>query len=188
MGLGTIYTGRKEKIMKHMEIEKKYLIKSIPDNLDNYRHYDIEQAYISASPAIRVRKKGVYLDGNLSPTYILTVKGKGLIKREEFELTLEKNEYDNLLKKAEGNVITKCRYLIPLTEGLSLELDIFEGIFKGLVMGEIEFPDEDSAKKYNPPAFIGKEVTFDERFHNSVMSTMSEADISDLLALMNECN
>lgn len=188
MGLGTIYTGRKEKIMKNMEIEKKYLIKSIPDNLDNYRHYDIEQAYISASPAIRVRKKGVYLDGNLSPTYILTVKGKGLIKREEFELTLEKNEYDNLLKKAEGNVITKCRYLIPLTEGLSLELDIFQGIFKGLVMGEIEFPDEDSAKKYNPPAFIGREVTFDERFHNSVMSTMSEADISDLLALMNECN
>ncbi|MBD5096637.1 MAG: CYTH domain-containing protein [Lachnospiraceae bacterium] len=171
-----------------MEIEKKYLIKSIPDNLDNYRHYDIEQAYISASPAIRVRKKGVYLDGTLSPTYILTVKGKGLIKREEFELTLEKKEYDNLLKKAEGNVITKCRYLIPLTEGLSLELDIFQGIFKGLVMGEIEFPDEDSAKKYNPPAFIGREVTFDERFHNSVMSTMSEADISDLLALMNECN
>ena len=174
--------------MKNMEIEKKYLIKSIPDNLDNYRHYDIEQAYISASPAIRVRKKGVYLDGTLSPTYILTVKGKGLIKREEFELTLEKKEYDNLLKKAEGNVITKCRYLIPLTEGLSLELDIFQGIFKGLVMGEIEFPDEDSAKKYNPPAFIGREVTFDERFHNSVMSTMSEADISDLLALMNECN
>lgn len=174
--------------MKNMEIEKKYLIKSIPDNLDNYKHYDIEQAYVSASPAIRVRKKGVYSDGNLSLTYILTVKGKGLIKREEFELTLEKNEYENLLKKAEGNVITKCRYLIPLTEGLSLELDIFGGIFQGLVMGEIEFPDEDSAKKYNPPAFIGREVTLDERFHNSVMSTMSEDDISDLLTLMNECN
>ena len=174
--------------MKNMEIEKKYLIKELPDNLDHYRHYDIEQAYISASPAIRVRKKGVFSDGSLSLTYILTVKGNGLIKREEFELTLEKNEYENLLRKAEGNIITKCRYLIPLAGGLSLELDIFEGVFKGLIMGEIEFPDEDSAKKYNPPAFIGREVTFDERFHNSVMSTMSADDISDLLALMNERN
>lgn len=174
--------------MKNMEIEKKYLIKELPDNLEHYRHYDIEQAYISASPAIRVRKKGVFSDGSLSLTYILTVKGKGLIKREEFELTLEKNEYENLLRKAEGNIITKCRYLIPLAGGLSLELDIFEGVFKGLIMSEIEFPDEDSAKKYNPPAFIGREVTFDERFHNSVMSTMSADDISDLLALMNECN
>ncbi|MCM1081884.1 MAG: CYTH domain-containing protein [Clostridium sp.] len=174
--------------MDHMEIEKKYLIKNIPDNLATYSHYDIEQAYICSSPAIRVRKKSIFSDGNGSCTYILTVKGKGLIKREEFELTLEKNEYEALLNKTEGNIITKCRYLIPLTEGLSLELDIFGGKFKGLVMGEIEFPDEDSAKKYNPPAFIGREVTFDERFHNSVMSTMSESDISDLLALMNDCN
>lgn len=174
--------------MKNMEIEKKYLIKELPDNLEHYRHYDIEQAYISASPAIRVRKKEIVSDDNANLTYILTVKGKGLIKREEFELTLEKNEYENLLRKAEGNIITKCRYLIPLAGGLSLELDIFEGVFKGLIMGEIEFPDEDSAKKYNPPAFIGREVTFDERFHNSVMSTMSADDISDLLALMNERN
>lgn len=174
--------------MKNMEIEKKFLIKKLPDNLDTYRHFVIEQAYISASPAIRVRKKGVFSDGSSSLTYILTVKGKGLIKREEFELTLEKNEYENLLRKSEGNIITKCRYLIPLMGGLSLELDIFEGVFRGLVMGEIEFPDEDSAKKYNPPAFLGREVTFDERFHNSVMSTMSETDISDLLALMNDCN
>ncbi len=174
--------------MKNMEIEKKFLIKELPDSLDNYSHYEIEQAYISASPAIRIRKKSVFSDGNKSLSYILTVKGKGLIKREEFELLLEKNEYENLLKKAEGNIITKCRYLIPLAGGLTLELDIFEGVFKGLVMGEIEFPDEDSAKKYNPPAFIGREVTFDERFHNSVMSTMSAEGISDLLTLMNERN
>ena len=43
--------------------------------------------------------------------------------------------------KADGNVITKTRYKIPLNQGLTLELDLFEGLFDGLVMGEVEFPE-----------------------------------------------
>ena len=48
-------------------------------------------------------------------------------------------------------------------------------------MVEVEFPDEETAKKFTPPPYFGDEVTFDKRFHNSNMSTMSESDISDLI-------
>ncbi len=173
---------------KNMEIEKKYLVKKLPYNLESYKHFAIEQAYISTSPAIRVRKKSILLNGTISDTYILTIKGKGLLAREEFELVLLEDEYENLLKKTEGNVIKKCRYLIPIEGGFTLELDIFDGAFKGLVMAEIEFPNEEIAKKYTPPSFLDREVTFDIRFHNSNMSSMSCEKISELLSLMHYCD
>ena len=106
-----------------------------------------------------------------------------MLSRQEFELQLTQEDYQNLLKKAEGNVITKRRYVIPLDNDLTLELDYFKDLFDGLVMGEIEFSDEDEAKKYNLPDFILREVTFDKRYHNSNMSIMPPEEISDLIVL-----
>lgn len=167
-----------------MEIERKFLLNKIPENLDNYTRLDLEQAYISTEPVIRVRKKATKENAR----YILTVKSTGLMSRQEFELDIEKSSYDKLLAKADGNIISKSRYLIPLDDNLTLELDIFHGIFDGLIMGEIEFADEETAKKYTPPEFISEEVTFDTRFHNSTMSNMSADDISDMMLWIHKNN
>ena len=40
-----------------MEIERKFLIKSLPDNLESYSCDTLIQAYISTEPVIRVRQK-----------------------------------------------------------------------------------------------------------------------------------
>lgn len=167
----------------NMEIERKYLFNTIPFDLKQYPCNLIEQVYISTTPVIRARKKAPIDQINGEPSYILTIKSSGLLKREEYELLLTEDEYLSLLRKAEGNVITKKRYVIPLHSDLNLELDIFEGTFKGLIMGEIEFPSDEAANKYNPPEYISREVTFDTHFHNSTMSHMSESDISDLIKL-----
>ncbi len=171
-----------------MEIERKFLIKKDTFDLNSYSYIELQQAYISTSPVIRLRKKATYNvnapdHANVTPEYILTVKSKGMLSRQEFELALDETDYNNLLSKAEGNVITKRRYIIPLDGGLTLELDYFKGLFEGLVMGEIEFASEDEAKKYNLPDFILKEVTFDKRYHNSNMSLMPIDEISDLTVL-----
>ncbi|MBE5932257.1 MAG: CYTH domain-containing protein [Lachnospiraceae bacterium] len=169
-----------------MEIERKFLINIDAFDLSKHDYVEIQQAYISTSPVIRVRKKASFFakgNENTVQEYILTVKSKGMLSRQEFELELTSNDYNNLLAKAEGNVITKRRYIIPLENGLILELDFFKDLFQGLVMGEIEFPDEDTAKKYNLPDFIIREVTFDKRYHNSNMSTMPQEEISDLIVL-----
>ena len=100
---------------------------------------------------------------------------------EEFETDISKEAYDRLLKKACGNVITKDRYVSGLGEGLKLELDIFHGAFEGLVMAEVEFPDEKTAQDYLPPAYVKEDVTMDGRFHNNRMSMMSDEEISALL-------
>ena len=87
-----------------MEIERKFLVNTLPEGLEDYPHSEISQAYISTRPVIRIRQKG--------DKYILTVKSSGLLKREEFEMYISREEYDNLAAKAEGNIINKTRYKI----------------------------------------------------------------------------
>ena len=169
-----------------MEIERKFLLSSLPDLSDAYS-YRIEQAYVETDPVIRVRQRAdIKEDGSLDQArYILTVKSGGLLAHEEFEIDLSKEAYERLLAKSCGNVITKDRHVLKLEEGLKLELDIFHGAFEGLVLAEVEFPDEKTAHDYTPPAYVREDVTMDGRFHNNKMSMMSSEEIAELLASLN---
>ncbi|MCC8052061.1 MAG: CYTH domain-containing protein [Clostridiales bacterium] len=145
-----------------MEIERKFLISTLPENLDSYPFHRIEQAYLCTAPVIRVRRQ--------DDDYILTYKGSGMMMREEYNLPLTREAYEHLLPKADGNILTKKRYFIPLSDGLNIELDLFEGNFAGLWMAEVEFPDEETANHFTAPGWFGKEVTYDPTYHNSNMS------------------
>ena len=161
-----------------MEIERKYLLSRVPENLDQYKSYEIEQAYLSEKPVVRVRKR---VTGDTAE-YFLTVKSRGLLSHEEVESLIEEKTYNAFLAEASSNIISKTRYLIPLTaDKLTIELDIFHGLFDELIMAEVEFPDEAASNKFTPPDYFSDEVTFDNRYHNSNMSHMSEAEISALL-------
>lgn len=154
-----------------MEIERKYLIKSLPQ-LDPYKYRDLEQAYLCTKPVVRVRKE--------EDTYYLTYKGSGLLEREEYNLPLTKDSYEHLKAKADGNIIQKRRYLIPLEGGLLGELDVFQGMFQGLQMIEVEFASREAADRFLPPEWFGEEVTFDPRYHNSYMSSHKIIELKDL--------
>ena len=69
-----------------------------------------------------------------------------------------------------GNIICKRRYLIPLESGLTIELDVFEPPFQGLVLAEVEFPSEEEAHAFLPPDWFGEEVTWSTEYHNSTLS------------------
>ena len=40
-----------------MEIERKFTLKELPENLESYPCHLIEQAYLNISPVIRVRRE-----------------------------------------------------------------------------------------------------------------------------------
>ncbi len=145
-----------------MEIERKYLIHTLPDHLEDYPHRTLEQAYLCTEPVVRVRR-----DDN---DYILTYKSKGLMVREEYNLPLTAESYEHLLAKADGNIITKKRYEIPDGTGKTIELDLFEGVFSGLTLAEVEFESVEEANAYIPPSWFTKDVTMDAAYHNSNMS------------------
>lgn len=159
-----------------MEIERKFTIKELPANLDSFPVHHIEQAYLNTEPVIRVRKE----DDN----YYMTYKGKGMMAREEYNLSLNEESYYHLRDKADGIIISKKRYLIPLknpqcTEGspvppedysLTIELDVFDAPLAPLVMAEVEFGSKEAAASFLPPDWFLDEVTYDPAYHNSNLS------------------
>ncbi len=161
-----------------MEIEKKFTIQTLPPSLDSCQFHLIEQAYLNTDPVVRIRRQ--------DDEFYLTYKGKGLLAREEYNLPLNEESYYHLREKADGNIITKRRYLIPLTQpsfdeqtGLSeqerntpltVELDIFDEPFAPLIIAEVEFSSERAANAFLPPSWFGQDVTFDPQYHNSNLS------------------
>ena len=158
-----------------MEIERKFLVADIPLELDRYQVKHMEQLYVSTRPVIRIRRS--------DDKRVLTVKSKGLLSRQEFEMEIDENEYQNL------RLIEKDRYIIPVTdtegtcgdwsvdEKLRIELDVFHGIFQGLVYAEVEFPSEEAAEAFTAPKWFLRDVTGEGMYQNSALSSMDESDI-----------
>ena len=145
-----------------MEIERKFLIEKLPDNLLDYPCKQIEQGYLNLDPVIRIRKS--------DNTYELTYKSVGLMSREEYNLPLSRSAYLHLKEKIDGCLISKTRYLIPYDSTLTIELDVFQGDLAPLLLVEVEFDSEKEANAFLPPHWFGRDVTFDGHYHNSYLS------------------
>ena len=145
-----------------MEIERKYLIPNLPVDLNQYECRQIEQGYLNTDPVVRIRKS--------DDKYTLTYKGSGLMCREEYNLPLNADAFAHLKEKIDGILIQKKRYLIPLTEKLTIELDVFEGELAPLQLAEVEFETKKEAEDFIPPAWFGEDVTFSSKYHNSTLS------------------
>ena len=156
-----------------MEIERKYLVKKLPENLESFPKHEISQGYISVKPVIRIRRS--------DERFILTIKSKGTLCREEYELDMTEEEFKKLSCKVEGNLISKTRYKIPLSDGHTAELDIFHELFEGLMYVEVEFEDVEAAENFEVPDFFGREVTVDKQYTNSSLSSMKKEDIRSFI-------
>lgn len=144
--------------MKSYEIERKYLIRTLPENLESYPYHEIEQGYLCTEPVVRIRKQ--------DQEYYLTYKSKGLMIREEYNLPLTEEAYFHLRAKTDGRLITKRRYLIPLAP-YTIELDVFSSPDPNLILAEVEFPSKEAAEAFQAPDWFGEDVTQSVRYHNS---------------------
>lgn len=163
-----------------MEIERKFTVTKLPEHLESYPCHIIEQAYLNTDPVVRIRKE--------DDSYYMTYKGKGLLAREEYNLPLNEASYYHLREKADGNVIRKRRYVIPIQApkfnmtyltslkesidqvSLSVELDVFAPPFAPLVIAEVEFPNQEMAEAFQPLDWFSQDVTNDPAYHNSNLS------------------
>ena len=145
-----------------MEIERKFLAAdSFPFSLSDCPSTQIRQAYLHLSPTIRIRQTDT--------DSILTVKGKGQIAREEFELPLTEEQFLSLAQKAETPFLEKRRYFYPLPEGLTAEIDVYSGPLAGLVTIEVEFSSLQQAEAFLPPLWFGQDVSNDKRYKNTAL-------------------
>ncbi len=153
-----------------MEIERKFLVKSLPKNLDSFPHKQISQGYISnTDPTIRIRQQ--------DDKYILTIKSMSNVPKEkqylvnnEVEFDISKEKFDNLSTKTEDTFVEKTRYYIDLGN-LVAELDVYKNALSPLITVEVEFTSEEEALNFQPPEWFGLDVTADIRYKNFHLST-----------------
>ena len=158
-----------------MEIERKWLIDidSIPYDLSKLDYLDIEQAYISFNPTIRIRKIS-----NLNE-YILTIKSSSKdngLSRQEYEINISEDEYNNLLSKKEGLTLSKTRYRVK-QDKLLFEIDLFHKEYEGLAYMEIEFDSTEQANNYVAPSWVKRELTYDHNFTNAALAKGLDIDV-----------
>lgn len=168
----TLHTGirSKIKIMSRKrnaghEIERKFLVRELPRDLTSYPHNKISQGYLVSlddGTQVRLRKKG--------ECYSLTFKrGTGNV-REEREVDLSAEQFDALWPATEGKRLVKTRYEIPLGDRV-VEIDVYHSRHEGLVVAEVEFDDEEEAKAFQPPDWLGEDVTGDPRYSNQLLAS-----------------
>lgn len=165
------------------EIERKFAVKYLPENLNVESIVHIKQAFIYRDKLtlIRIRdiKESYPKDKQI---YIYTLKTKGDIeynnnydvaKKYEIENEIDKELFDKLIKNKISNIIEKTRIKIPIENNLKVEIDIYYDYLEGLLTAEIEFPNEELANKFQKPAWLGKELGY-KKLSNRKLAEMTK--------------
>jgi CYTH domain-containing protein len=148
------------------EIERKFLVRERPADLESHPSEPIEQGYIVVEGAaeVRVRRR----DG----VTLLTVKsGRGRVRVEE-EFEIDERRFESLWPLSEGRRVTKTRYSLPVDADarLTIELDVYEGELAGLTTAEVEFESVQASDDFLPPDWFGPEITDDPRYANRALA------------------
>lgn len=150
--------------MEHLEIERKFLVKSDTYKEQASSQIRMIQGFLNRDPERTVRVRTVGDKG------YLTIKGASNASgttRFEWETEITHSEATNLIDLCEGIILEKNRYKIPV-EGHFFEVDEFLGENKGLVVAEIELQHEDEV--FKKPNWLGEEVTGKVAYYNSQLS------------------
>lgn len=152
-----------------IEIERKFLLRNDDWRAEADAGTRMRQGYFAGPQraSIRVRVEGSSAN--------LNIKSAELgIRRLEFEYPVPLVEAEQLLDElCEKPLIEKTRYHLKHA-GMLWEVDVFAGDNAGLVVAEIELPDEAAA--FERPAWLGDEVSDDPRYYNVSLVTHPYCD------------
>ncbi len=164
-----------------LELEKTYLLKNIPVGLYDHPYKDLLDIYIpleSDHAHVRLRKQG---DTMVIMKKELT-RSDDLSSMEESVIHLTIEEFASL-QHVPGKRIHKHRYYLPYW-WLTIEIDVFQEDLTGLIMADVEFPDEDTKNNFQMPDFCLCEVTQDVWFAWGLLCGKSYKDIWEKLTAL----
>lgn len=146
------------------EIERKFLVANDSWREEIATRTRLRQGYIVSleDRSVRVRIKD-------NETATLTIKvGTNSLARDEYEYDIPVADGEELLATVPGTIIEKIRYTVA-HQGFVWEVDVFDGLYRGLVVAEVELAAETDQPAL--PAWVGDEVTGDPRFSNQHLAT-----------------
>lgn len=148
------------------EIERKFLVRDDSWRNSVIRHVKIRQAYLDSDANVGIRVR--VLDNNSATLTLKTRRSK--LSRREFEYDIPTADAEALISLRRGKVVEKVRYIVPAGE-LIWEIDVFSGENLGLVIAEIELPNQNH--QIELPPWIGSEVTGQDGYYNGTLAQRS---------------
>lgn len=145
------------------EIERKFLVEGSGWRALAGESTAISQFYVAAGAdrSVRIRIKN-------GETAKLTLKfGAAARERDEFEYPIPLDDARAMQRFAIGRVIEKTRHEV-VHRGRRYEIDTFGQALAGLVIAELETPDEVADDEL--PPWLGREVTGEAAFYNAALA------------------
>ena len=152
------------------EIERKFVLDAPPQGVEEHPSEAIEQGYLALDGDVEVRLR------RRDERAFLTVKAGGGRRRTEEELEIGRDRFEALWPLTAGRRIVKRRYRVPADDALVFEVDVYEEALAGLVVAEVEFPDDAAANAFATPDWLGREVTDDPRWKNQALALHGRPD------------
>jgi len=149
------------------EHERRFVpdMRTLPFDYAPHPMESILQGYIDDEFGTRLRDTMQFLTGH---TYTQTRKIGSGVSRKEDENELSKEEFISEWKNVDCR-LTKDRYFINY-DGTEIQLNIYHGALEGYFQIEVEFDSHEEAVRFNPPWWIGREVTDDKAHNNSSLA------------------
>lgn len=145
------------------EVERKFLVSGAAWRELVEADIRIRQFYLAAAPGRTVRVR--ISDGTSAE---LTLKfGSKARERDEFEYPIPLAEAEEMRAFAIGRVIEKTRHHVR-HRGYLYEVDVFGGMLAGLVVAELETPEDVPDEML--PDWLGREVTGEHKFYNASLA------------------
>lgn len=143
------------------EIERKFLLNDLPPGFERAAGVEIDQGYLAAESRgrqVRLRRKG--------GAFYITVKSapNGFV-RDELEVELSREQFEALWPMTAGWRLRKTRYDVPWEE-FTVEIDLYAGLNEGLRVAEVEFDSDEQARAFQPPPWMGRDVSADPALSN----------------------
>lgn len=154
-----------------VEVERKFLVSALPD-LGALDAVSVRQGYLTASDdSVEARLR------QTDDAFFMTLKSGEGLQRTEYEIPIDRSQFDVLWPATAGRRVEKIRYVGRLEDRWVFELDVFSGRLASLVLVEVEFPSREAASTFVPPSWFGREVTNDKRFKNKALATSGLPDL-----------
>jgi CYTH domain-containing protein len=149
---------------RHLEIERKFLVKQPPTGWKRSASSQIVQGYFPMAVddlEIRLRRKG--------SKHFITVKGGHGRRRLEEEIEIPEPKFRSLWPLTRVARIAKRRYRIPC-RGYTIEMDVYQGPHRGLITADIEFDSMRASRSFQPPEWLGREITGSRQYANETLA------------------
>ena len=160
------------------ELERTFLVGSLPDGIGKARKVEMEDIYIPASaehPVIRIRKIGERMEiTKKSP-----VDASDRSEQHEHTIELTREEFDSLAGIG-GKRVAKTRHFMDIGDRKA-EIDVFRGPLEGLVVADFEFGSAEERDAFRPPEFCLADVTQEEFIAGGMLCGKSYSDVESHL-------